>query len=528
MKILGLHKDPWHDTGAAIINYDNDIVEFVNLAEERCNREKDSRNFPMLSIYNCMKHMQVKDLNDFDLVVIDYIENNSDWRLDHVDRNCSVNNFLSEIDQSKIYIVNHHLAHAYNVFYSSGFKRAAILVIDGRGSNKETQSLFIADQDEGISLVEKTDITGIGLLYANITLAIGFKILQEGKTMGLAPYGENIRERIFDFPNKYKGIITDYSDFCEISRYGIKVKHKPLQTFEKKARAAYEVQKECENAFYHLGKYAKDITGENYLCITGGVALNSVANYKLLMKGYFKDIFINPAASDTGIPLGAALYGLHGILKEKRVYSEISPFLGPKYSMKRIERAIATYKGYNIITGNSFNETVKLLVNNKIIGFFQGRSEMGPRALGHRSIIMSPLLSENKDILNLKVKFRESFRPFAPAVLYEYLEEYFEIDREVPYMLMVPKIKVEKRHLIPAVTHVDGTGRVQSVKKEFNNEFYHLIDLFYKATGVPVLLNTSFNVAGEPIVESPEDAIRCFLSTRIDALLIENYLLIKE
>jgi carbamoyltransferase len=268
------------------------------------------------------------------------------------------------------------------------------------------------------------------------------------------------------------------------------------------------------------------------------VALNSVANYKVLRAGIFKDIFINPAASDTGIPLGCALYGYHRILKQAKTYAEISPYLGPAYSEARILAAIDSYRGttfnqsvfagFDLITRDALGSAVDMLAVNKIVACFHGRSEMGPRALGNRSILMSPLIAQNKDVLNHQVKHREAFRPFAPSILEECVQDYFEIDRPSPYMLLVPNVLKVKRGSIPAVTHVDGSARLQTVSREFNPHFYYLIERFQAKTGVPVLLNTSFNVANEPIVESPEDAIRCFLSAGIDGLLIGDYLLVKH
>ncbi|MCB1179310.1 MAG: hypothetical protein KDK36_17145 [Leptospiraceae bacterium] len=528
MKILGLHKDPWHNTGAAIIVKEGEKVSFVNLAEERCNREKDSRKFPIQSTKACMKEFGIKDYNEFDLVVIDYIINGNDWKKDYLNNQCDTDNFLNEIDQSKIVLVNHHLCHAHNTFYSSGFQKAAILIVDGRGSERETQSLYLGDKENGITLLDKTDTIGIGLLYSSVTLKAGFKILQEGKTMGLAPYGKNIEKSFFKFERNFSGIITDYSYACVDGSYETKLDHPEISTFEDKAKVSYEVQQECEAAMFHLAKYAKEKTGADYLCISGGVGLNSVANNKILKSNIFKDIYINPEASDTGIPLGAALYGLHKVKNQKRTYQGwISPYIGPTYSKEEIISAVEKFEGYKIIKDGAHSKAADLLSENKILGVFHGRSEMGPRALGNRSIIMSPLKAENKDILNSRVKFRESFRPFAPAILKEYTSEYFDFDRESPFMLMVPDVKEDKKNVIPAVTHVDGTGRLQTVSKELNENFYSLIENFYKKTGVPVLLNTSFNVNGEPIVETPEDAIKCFLKTSIDALLVEDILLVK-
>jgi carbamoyltransferase len=519
-----------------MIRGDANAVQFANLSEERCNREKDSRKFPNLSIKACMDQLGVSSMAEIDLVVLDYIIRR-DWLNDWHRRPCETDTFLKEIDPRKIFVINHHLAHAYSVFYSSGFESAAVLIVDGRGSEKETQSLFLATPEK-IELIESTKVIGIGLLYAAVTQAIGFALLQEGKTMGLAPYGAGVKKQIFQFPRLFGGVTTDYSSVCVEDSYEMGVPHQPIRSFEDKARAAFEVQEETEAALLHLAKYASERTGESHLCISGGVALNSVANYKVLRSGIFKDIFINPAASDTGIPLGAALFGYHAILGKPKIYGGISPYLGPSYREDRIIRAIEAYRGstfnqeafegFSLVESDALELAVGMLADNRIVACFHGRSEMGPRALGNRSILMSPLVAENKAKLNSEVKHREAFRPFAPAVLQEFAQEFFEIDRPSPYMLLVPTVREEKRNRIPAVTHVDGTGRLQTVDKSSNPHLYSLLEKFHEKTGVPVLLNTSFNVANEPIVESPEDAIRCFLSTGIDALLLGDYLLVKN
>ncbi len=536
MIVLGLHKDPWHNTGAAMIGERADGVALANLGEERANREKDSRKFPSRAIEACMKQLGVSSVDEIDLIVLDYIVR-ADWAGDWHRRPCDRDNLLSVIAPEKIHIINHHLAHAYNVFYSSGFDSAAILIVDGRGSEKETQSLFLGTK-HGLELVESTRAIGIGLLYAAVTQAIGFGLLQEGKTMGLAPYGADVKETIFRFPRHFTGVITDYSSICIEDSYELRTPHKPIVSFEDKARAAFEVQEETEAALLHLAQYAFERTGAERLCLSGGVAMNSVANYKVLQSRIFKDVFINPAASDTGIPLGAALYGYHKILQRPRTYGSISPYLGPSYDESQVTAAIEAYRGttldhetfegFSLIDKNALGQAVEMLARNRIVACFQGRSEMGPRALGNRSILMSPLTAGNKDTLNNHVKHREAFRPFAPSILEEFAQDYFEIDRPSPYMLLVPTVVKKKREVIPAVTHVDGTGRLQTVSRETNPHLYSLIERFHEKTGVPVLLNTSFNVANEPIVETPEDAIRCFLSTGIDALLIADRLLVKE
>lgn len=519
-----------------MIREDANGVQFANLSEERCNREKDSRRFPNLSIKACMDQLGVSSMAEVDLVVLDYIVRR-DWKDDWHRRPCETETCLKDMAPRKLVVINHHLAHACSVFFSSGFESAAVLIVDGRGSEKETQSLFLATQEK-IELIESTKVIGIGLVYAAVTQAIGFGLLQEGKTMGLAPYGASVKKQIFQFPRLFDGVTTDYSPVCVEDSYEMGAPHEPIITFDDKARAAFEVQEETEAALLHLARYAAVRTGADYLCISGGVALNSVANYKVLRSGLFKDIFINPAASDTGIPLGAALYGYHAILGRPRSYNGISPYLGPSYSEDRITGAIEAYRGttfnqeafegFSLAEHDALELAVEMLAANKIVACFYGRSEMGPRALGNRSILMSPLVAENKDVLNSQVKHREAFRPFAPMILQEFAQDFFEIDRPSPYMLLVPTVREEKRIRIPAVTHVDGTGRLQTVDKISNPHLYSLLQRFHEKTGVPVLLNTSFNVANEPIVESPEDAIRCFLSTGIDALLIGDYLLVKN
>lgn len=527
MIVLGLHKDPWHNSGAAMIREGSNGFGMVNLAEERLDRIKDSREFPDRAIAACMTELGVSSVSEIDAVVLDYIRDRSDWRSDCYRRPCRTDVLLATLPSDKIHIINHHLAHAHAVFYSSPFEDAAILIVDGRGSDQETQSLFLGTPD-GIELIERTSTIGVGLLYAAVTHLIGFGLLQEGKTMGLAPYGADVSKRVFDLPQAFSGIVTDYSSVCVEDSYNVNAPHAPIESFADKARAAFEVQEACEAAMLHLADYARRKTGAKYLCISGGVGLNSVANYTILRAGIFEDIFINPAASDTGIALGAALYGYHCLGKRPRHYSEISAFLGPSYPEARVRDAIAGASGFDVIPDGQAVHATDLLAANKIVAVCHGRSEMGPRALGNRSILMSPLVAENKDVLNLRVKHRESFRPFAPAALEERAGEYFVIDRPSPYMLLVPDVVADKRRVIPAVTHVDGTGRLQTLTAARNPFLYRIVQQFEARTGVPVLLNTSFNVAGEPIVETPEDAIRCFLSTDIDALLLDGTLLLKH
>lgn len=529
--VLGIHKDPWHNTGASIVTEQNGKMDVVYIAEERLDRKKDSREFPERAVAACMKHAGLASFTELDLVVMDYICRGDDWKKDFFKTPCRTDVFLTEIDPAKIRIINHHLAHAAASYYASTFSEAAILVVDGRGSDKETQSLFIG-RDNEIRLIEKSTDIGIGLLYASITQLIGFGLLQEGKTMGLAPYGSpevagTRTGRLLPIRGKFSGVVADYSELCLEDTYELRVPI-DVSTPERKAQAAFEVQEECEREMLRLAQYARDTAGVRNLCIGGGVGLNSVANYKILKANIFDGLYINPACSDTGIALGAALWGYHAVLGRPRLVEPLTPFVGPAYTGQDLQTAMQPHGDLYRISGSaSFEKAADLLAHNFIVGCFHGRSEMGPRALGNRSILMSPLKAENKDILNARVKFRESFRPFAPACMLEHVHEYFEINCPSPYMLLVPDVRVEKRGIIPAVTHVDGSGRLQTLTADLNPVFYRLASLFMQRTGVPVLLNTSFNVNGEPIVETPEDAIRCFRNTNIDAILIDDHLLAK-
>lgn len=531
--VLGLHKDPWHNTAAALIRDDDDGggPRMAYVAEERLDRVKDSSAFPQRAIEACMLELGVKSVLEIDYVVLDYICDGNDWRRDFFKRPCREDVLLAQIQPERIHIINHHLLHACATFFSSGFEEAAVLIVDGRGSDQETQSLFHACGNH-IERIECTTTIGIGLLYAAVTQAIGFKKLEEGKTMGLAPYGAEVRRTIFDFQARFDGVTTDYSRFCVEGSYDIAVPHTSIESFEDQARAAFEVQRECEQAMLHLANHAAARTGARKLCLSGGVALNSVANNAIRLARQFEDVFINPAASDTGIALGAALYGYHVLANRSKTYTQISPFLGPSYGDAQIRSAIAEAaaaapESFAHYHDHTFERASQLLFENYIVASLQGRSEMGPRALGNRSILMSPMGADNKDRLNYRVKHRESFRPFAPATLAERASEFFEIDCESPYMLFICDVREEKRHLLPAVTHIDGTARLQTLTADRNGRFYDLVRAFGERTGVPVLLNTSFNVAGEPIVETPADAIRCFLGTDIDALLLGDHLLVK-
>jgi carbamoyltransferase len=527
MVILGLHRDPWHSTGAAVVRDDGDGPRVVTVSEERLDRVKDSRAFPERAIAACMADAGVGSLDAIDLVVLDYIRV-PDWRRDEYRRPAVRGTLLERLPPERIHVINHHVAHASATFYSSAFPDAAIVIADGRGSDNETQTLFLGE-DRRIDRIERTDRIGIGLLYAAVTQAIGFGLLQEGKTMGLAPYGAAVPTERLRIRGSYRGIATDYSDTCVEDSYDLQ--HPPvLDTFESRARAAFEVQRECEAALLHLADHARKVTGRSRLCLSGGVALNSVANFAVLRSGLFEEVYINPAASDTGIPLGAALHGYHVLAGMPRLAERVSPYLGPRYGEADVRAALALLAEgrCRIEHRDVLEKAADLLAANRIVAHFHGRSEIGPRALGNRSVLMSPARAENKDILNARVKHREPFRPFAPVCLEERAAEFFAIDRPSPYMLLVAPVRPAMRARIPAVTHVDGTGRLQTVSRSDNRRLRRLIELFADRTGLPVLLNTSFNDNGEPIVETPADAVRGFLATDTDGLLLEDVLVTKR
>lgn len=528
--VLGLHKDNWHDTGAAIVARDQNCERaIVHINEERLDRTKHSRSFPQRATDSCLKELGLSSVHDVDLVILDHTMNSEDWRRDYRKNPCRKDVFLQELPNEKIKIIRHHLCHAAASFYTSKFSEAAILIVDGRGSRMagddqsfETQTLWVGNGSQ-IELVEESSCIGIGLLYEAISQYLGFGFLEAGKTMRLAPFGETVKERVLNLEGTYEGLNTDYSHLCGIDN---ELMFEPPKKLSKQMwqRAAYDVQKECESAMLYLTRYARSVTRMPNLCLGGGVALNSVANGKIIKNRIFDKIYINPACDDSGIALGAALWGYHSKLDNARDFKEISPYVGPSYFKNEIQAA-ARNSSFIRLEENVMATICRLLAEDKVVGIFQGRSEMGPRALGNRSILMSPGKAKNRDHLNKIVKRREPFRPFAPCVPLERASEYFDTDEPSPYMLMVVDVRPEWRSRLPAITHVNGSARVQTVARDSNQFLYNLLIEFERISGFAVLLNTSFNIAGEPLVESPEDAIRCFENSNMDALMLEDILI---
>ena len=593
MIILGISAF-YHDSSAAII-IDGKIVAAAQ--EERFSRIRHDLSFPFQAINFCLNFAQtkVKDLNfvvfyekpflKFERLLETYIGfapkgfrsfkvSMPSWVTDKLFQKRIIKKnletiSLSKFDESKILFTEHHISHAASAFYPSPYKRSAILIMDAVGE-WATTSISIGENNKIQMLSEINFPHSIGLLYSAFTYFLGFKVNSaEYKVMGLAPYGRPIFKKkilknlieIFDdgsfkinqkYFNYSTGFTMTNNNFNKLFKMDRRNENHSLN--QKHMDLAASIQKVIEIIVLKIAKKAFDLTKCDNLCLAGGVALNCVANSKILEEKIFKNIWIQPASGDAGGSIGAALYGYYNNFNKKRVIQKTDSmngsFLGPKYTNNEIKRTLDKLRiRYEFInTDKIFNKTIKLIIQGKTVGWFQGRMEFGPRALGHRSIIGDPRSKKMQKIMNLKIKFRESFRPFAPSILEEDSKEWFNISCKSPYMLFVAQLNQSKRvnlkpgqknlkglrllyvnrSVIPAVTHVDYSARLQTVNKKYNTEFYKLIKKFKQLTKCPLLINTSFNVRGEPIVCSPKDAIECFMSTNLDALVIENYFILKQ
>jgi carbamoyltransferase len=442
-----------------------------------------------------------------------------------------------------IYYVPHHESHAASSYFVSGFPDAAIVTVDGVGEWATTT----IGQGKGTTLQLKKEIHfphSLGLLYSAITYYLGFRVNSaEYKVMGLAPYGEpkymeQFRQLIdvkedgsFKLTMKYfeyeHGLTMTGTTIEQLFGEPTRKPESPLTQFHKDV--ARSLQEVTNDVMLKIARHAKELCPSDYLCLAGGVALNCVANGKILKSGLYKDIFIQPAAGDAGGALGVALAIWHRIYNGAPVKKMEHVYLGNEYSNHQIEEMLrkANLPYEHLDDAALINAVSYLLSGENVIGWFQGRMEFGPRSLGNRSIIADARNKENWQKVNLKIKFRESFRPFAPTILEERVSDYFNLDRESPYMLLVADTLPEKRSEIPAVTHVDGSARIQTIRRDQNPRYYDLLKAFEKRTDCPVIINTSFNVRGEPIVESPRDALNCFLNTHMDYLVLGNFLLRK-
>jgi carbamoyltransferase len=586
MKILGISAF-YHDSSACLVQ-DGEIISAVQ--EERFTRKKHDSAFPVNSINFCLTNnkLSVDDLDyvayydkpflTFERILETYLEfapkgirsfikamplwiKKKLWMKEVIRKELGY--------KGNIIFTEHHESHAASAFFPSPFQEAAFLTMDGVG--EWTTASYGVGKDSSINILAEIKFPhSLGLLYSAFTYYTGFKVNSgEYKLMGLAPYGKP----------KYKNIILkelmdlkedgsfkmnmDYFNYC----VGLTMTNErfhdlfggPPRRPESKMEQRYmdvasSIQEVTEEVVLRMGRHIKKETGQRYLCLAGGVALNCVANGKLLREGIYDDIWIQPASGDAGGALGAALFTWCHYLRNKRQSNgkdfQRGSYLGPRFE----NGYIASYLKKNNIPYKELDreevpeKIADLIADEKIIGWFHGRMEFGPRALGARSIIGDARSPRMQETMNLKIKFRESFRPFAPSVLKERVMDYFELDRESPYMLLVAPVRKEirremteeeqkyfgldKLHVvrssIPAITHIDYSARIQTVDGEYNSLYYKMIKKFDEKYGCPVIINTSFNVRGEPIVCTPEDAYLCFMRTNMDYLLLENFLLEKK
>lgn len=586
MKILGI-SGLYHDSAAALI-VDGKVVNAVQ--EERFTRRKNDKSFPVNAIEFCLKNNGIsgKDLDavvfyDNPLLTLDrFLENciavgdanktliNNNYQSMFADKlwiHRTVEEYLGEFGiDSKLLVCEHHVSHAAYAFFESPYEDAAIMTVDGVGE-WATTTLGVGNGTDIKILKQINYPDSLGLLYSAFTYFCGFKVNSgEYKLMGLAPYGEPkfvelIKQHLIDikddgsyklnmdmFSYQFGETMTD-SKFEEL--FGCCRREPEAELTKIYFDIAASIQVVTEEIVLKMAKHLKDITGKKKLCLCGGVALNCVANGALLREKIFEDIFIPPAAGDSGSCVGAALYAYYAHFNNERIATNERNrvYLGPDFSDKIEKQILDGYSAKYKFVENSddlLNEVASALNSNKVVGFFNGAMEFGPRALGARSILANPQDPEMQSKLNLKIKYRESFRPFAPSVLVEKISEYFDLDRPSPYMLMVAPVNNEIRYevaehhddilrevsqvrsTIPAVTHVDYSARIQSVSERDNKKYYDLINKFYELSGCAVLVNTSFNVRGEPIVCTPADAYECFMRTEMDVLVIDNYILYKE
>ncbi len=467
-----------------------------------------------------------------------------------------------------LYFPEHHESHAASAFYPSPYESAAILTIDGVG--EWASSTIGHGRDNEMDILQDLKFPhSLGLLYSAFTYFTGFRVNSgEYKLMGLAPYGQPIYKQLildtlldlkedgsFRLNMEYFGYLDDLQMTSDkfSTLFGGPPRTPESEISERERNLARSIQEVTEDVVMRMAHHAHALTNEKYLCMAGGVALNCVANGKLLREGPFKDIWIQPAAGDAGGALGAAQLVWHKIANKSRTVvpgkdAMQGSFLGPNFS----DEEIKTFLDQHNYIGTRYEKTewaehiAEAMASDKVVGLCQGRMEFGPRALGGRSIIADARSEKMQSVMNLKIKYRESFRPFAPACLEERVSDYFEMDRPSPYMLMVAPVKKErcigledaeklpmyerinqKRSDIPAITHVDYSARIQTVTKATNPGFHAIIKAFEKLTGYGIIINTSFNVRGEPIVCTPEDAYRCFMRTEMDVLVLGNYVLHK-
>lgn len=570
MYILGLNA--YHGDSSACLLKDGKIINAIE--EERIRRIKHWAGFPSESIKFCLKDAGIT-ISDVDHITIGRNPSahlgkkilsslkklaNFQFIKDRVSNIKKVTSLKSEIAaglgvsessfRAEIKHIEHHRSHLASAFFVSPFDEAAILSIDGFGDFSST--MIAIGRGNKIEVLDSVTYPhSLGIFYTAFTQFLGFPWYgDEYKVMGLSPYGEPkyvdqmkkivrlLDNGLFELDESYfihstEGVAMTwnngapfigriYSDRM-IKEFGQpRDKDETLTQYHKDLAAS--VQKHCEDVIFHILNHLQKRTGLKNICIAGGVAQNSVANGKVLQLTVFENIYIPSAGYDAGTAIGSAFWHYHQILGMERKYFVRDAYFGAQYSDDEIERELKEAKvNYKRCSSDSetIEQTAQMLADGAVIGWFQGRTEFGPRALGNRSVLVHPGRPDAKDLINSKIKRRESFRPFAPSILREYVNEYFEQEDDVYFMEKVFQIRIEKRNGLPAVTHVDGSGRLQTVHKDVSPKYYALIDKFREKTGLPILLNTSFN-ENEPIVNHPKEAIDCFLRTEMDAIVLEN------
>jgi carbamoyltransferase len=547
-----------HDSAAAIA-CDGRVV--FAIAEERLSRKKHDGGFPVLAIRAALDHVGAK-LADLDEVTFgwqsfgatraadlrNYLTRAHPMRLGDILRAQSIG-WLDEyrnnderlfrryfgLPKTGLKRIDHHYAHALSSYPVSGFDEATVVVVDGRGAWEATSIWH--GQGGKLRLVHMVRWpNSIGLFYAQFTAWLGFeRFADEWKVMGLAPYGGpgiDLKKFIRICKGRYSvnsQLLFEQQDGHELSgiRRELGPTREPDQPIADLHRdVAWAVQDACERAEIAVITRAVSLTGCRNLCLAGGVALNSKANGLFVSRELVDRIFIQPAASDDGVAIGAALAA--PVAAGMRCEEMTTAYLGPRSAPEEIEAVLRTYKISYQRVENPAETAADLLANGHLIGWYQGREEFGPRALGNRSILADPRDVRNRDRVNNAVKFREEWRPFAPSVLEEACDSFFENYHPTPFMVLTFQVKPEKKSDIAAAVHVDGSARVQSVTRDQNERYYDLIKSFAARTGVPAVLNTSFNLKGEAIVNSPFDAIRTFYTSGLDALFIDRYLITKD
>ncbi|MCU0788706.1 MAG: carbamoyltransferase [Verrucomicrobia bacterium] len=576
----------YHDSAAALL-VDGRIAAAAQ--EERFSRKKNDERFPRHAVAFCLRHAGLQE-SDLDAVVfydkpiikfarllesylavapggwLTFPRVVPPWLGEKLNLRGTLRYEMPGLrPETPVLFTEHHQSHAASAFFPSPFEQAAILTVDGVGE-WATTTIGVGRANEVEILKELKFPHSLGLLYSAFTAYCGFRINSgEYKLMGLAPYGEpRFVDTIYEHLIAVKDdgslrLNLDYFEFLRSLRmtnarfdrlFGGPPRPPETPVEQRHMDVARSIQTVTEQAMLRLARHARAVTGQTNLCLAGGVALNCVANGLILREKIFDRIWIQPAAGDAGGALGAALAVWHMRRESPQPRTPMLPdamqgaFLGPEFSDAEIEAVLRQHNAvYEKLDRESLlDRVVGLLADEKIVGWVQGRMEFGPRALGHRSILGDPRSPRMQSVLNLKVKFRESFRPFAPAVLRERAPEFFELDADSPYMLLVAPVHPSQRldvaagahgldrlkqlrSRVPAVTHVDFSARVQTVTAEQNPSFHAVLSRFEAKTGCPVLVNTSFNVRGEPVVCTPDDAYRCFVNTEMDALAIGSFLL---